>query len=158
MNIKRILFAALCCVMTQVVLAQAKRISGTVTDADGPVMMANVVEVDAGNRIVSATQTDFNGNFSMQVKSPKNKLKFSYVGDKTIKKKFGKNAILKGMNLEEGATAKDRNAQIVKNMYGGYYFLPKPDSADPTIYIAERKGLFIRKDWLEAVGMEMPTS
>ena len=30
----------------------------------------------------------------------------------TIKKKFGKNAILKGMNLEEGATAKDRNRQI----------------------------------------------
>ena len=30
----------------------------------------------------------------------------------TIKKRFGKNAILKGMNLEEGATAKDRNRQI----------------------------------------------
>ena len=30
----------------------------------------------------------------------------------TIKKRFGKNAILKGMNLEEGATARDRNAQI----------------------------------------------
>lgn len=30
----------------------------------------------------------------------------------TIKKKFGKNAILKGMNLQEGATAKDRNEQI----------------------------------------------
>ena len=29
-----------------------------------------------------------------------------------IKKKYGKNAILKTMNLEEGATAKDRNAQI----------------------------------------------
>ncbi len=29
-----------------------------------------------------------------------------------IKKKFGKNAILKGMNLEEGATGRDRNAQI----------------------------------------------
>ena len=29
-----------------------------------------------------------------------------------IKKKFGKNAILKGMNLEEGATAKERNQQI----------------------------------------------
>ena len=29
-----------------------------------------------------------------------------------IKKKYGKNAILKGMNLEEGATAKDRNEQI----------------------------------------------
>lgn len=29
-----------------------------------------------------------------------------------IKKKFGKNAILKGMNLQEGATAKNRNSQI----------------------------------------------
>lgn len=29
-----------------------------------------------------------------------------------IKKKFGKNAILKGMNLEEGATTKERNQQI----------------------------------------------
>ena len=30
----------------------------------------------------------------------------------TIKKRFGKNAILKGMNLEEGATTRDRNTQI----------------------------------------------
>lgn len=30
----------------------------------------------------------------------------------TIKRRFGKNAILKGMNLEDGATAKDRNEQI----------------------------------------------
>ena len=29
-----------------------------------------------------------------------------------IKKKYGKNAILRGMNLEQGATAKDRNDQI----------------------------------------------
>ena len=30
----------------------------------------------------------------------------------SIKKKFGKNAILKGMNLQDGATAMDRNRQI----------------------------------------------
>lgn len=30
----------------------------------------------------------------------------------SIKKRFGKNAVLKGMNLEEGATAKERNNQI----------------------------------------------
>ena len=30
----------------------------------------------------------------------------------SIKKKFGKNAILKGMSLQEGATARDRNSQI----------------------------------------------
>ena len=29
-----------------------------------------------------------------------------------IKKKFGKNALLKGMNLMEGATTKERNNQI----------------------------------------------
>ena len=29
-----------------------------------------------------------------------------------IKEKFGKNAILKGLNFEEGATAKERNQQI----------------------------------------------
>ena len=29
-----------------------------------------------------------------------------------VKKKYGKNAILKGMNLEEGATAMERNRQI----------------------------------------------
>ena len=30
----------------------------------------------------------------------------------SIKKKFGKNAIVKGMDLQEGATAMQRNAQI----------------------------------------------
>jgi DNA polymerase V len=30
----------------------------------------------------------------------------------TIKKKYGKNAILKGMNLQEGATTVERNNQI----------------------------------------------
>ena len=39
-------------------------ISGTVTDALGPVMMANVVELDAANRIVASAVTDMSGNFS----------------------------------------------------------------------------------------------
>ncbi len=52
----------------------------------------------------------------------------------------------------------DAVSQLVHNMYGGYYFLPKPDSADPEIYKAERKGLFIRKDWLENLGLAMPTT
>ena len=29
-----------------------------------------------------------------------------------IKKKYGKNAVVRGMNLKEGATAMDRNRQI----------------------------------------------
>ena len=83
MTIKKILFTALLAIVSQTLMAQGVRVSGTLTDNDGPIMMANVVERDANNRIVSAVQTDFNGNFSMQVKSTKNKLVFSYVGDKT---------------------------------------------------------------------------
>ena len=60
--------------------AQQVRISGTVNDDMGPVMMCNVSEIDNNNRIVSNTQTDFNGNFSMTVKNAKNKLQISYVG------------------------------------------------------------------------------
>ena len=83
MIFKKILFTAMLAVISQTLMAQGVRVSGTLTDNDGPIMMANVVERDANNRIVSAVQTDFNGNFSMQVKSTKNKLVFSYVGDKT---------------------------------------------------------------------------
>ncbi len=64
-------------------VAQEARISGTISDSFGPVMMCNVVEVDGNNRNVSFAQTDLNGNFSMAVKNTKNKLKISYVGYKT---------------------------------------------------------------------------
>ena len=70
-------------IFTLTAQAQEVRISGTVSDAMGPIMACNVVEIDANNRIVSNAQTDFNGNFSMTVKNAKNKLRISYVGCKT---------------------------------------------------------------------------
>ena len=79
----KFLLTLLFTVIAQTMWAQGKVISGTVEDAMGPIMMANVVERDANNRIVSATQTDMMGNFSMEIKNPKNKLVFSYVGNKT---------------------------------------------------------------------------
>lgn len=83
MSKTKILLTLLFVVICQVMMAQGKVISGTVEDALGPVMMANVVERDANNRIVNATQTDMMGNFSMEIKNPKNKLVVSYVGSKT---------------------------------------------------------------------------
>ena len=65
-------------------------ISGTVTDAYGPVMMANVVELDAANRIVASAVTDLNGNFSFKLKNPKDKLRITYVGYKTVTLPFNK--------------------------------------------------------------------
>ncbi|MBR1548092.1 MAG: carboxypeptidase-like regulatory domain-containing protein, partial [Prevotella sp.] len=83
MSKSKILLTLLFAVVAQLAMAQSKVISGKVEDAMGPVMMANVVERDANNRIVSATQTDMMGNFSMEIKNPKNKLVVSYVGSKT---------------------------------------------------------------------------
>ena len=82
MSKSKILLTLLFTVISQVMLAQGKVISGTVEDSMGPVMMANVTERDGNNRIVSHTQTDMMGNFSMEIKNPKNKLVVSYVGSK----------------------------------------------------------------------------
>ena len=80
-NIKYLLTLALC-FCCAVGFAQ-KRVSGHVFCADGPVIMANVVEMDNSNRVVSATQTDANGNFSLSIKNPANKLQVSYIGYQT---------------------------------------------------------------------------
>ena len=79
----KIVFTLLLCLVAQMIYAQGKVISGTVEDAMGPVMLANVTERDANDRIVNATQTDMMGNFSMEIKRTKNMLVVSYVGSKT---------------------------------------------------------------------------
>ena len=67
-------------------VAQQKRISGHVFNPkDGAVVMANVVEKDKTNRVVSATQTDMSGNFSMTIKNPNNRLEVSYIGYATAR-------------------------------------------------------------------------
>ncbi len=82
-NKMKYLFLMVFALLSSVAMAQGIRISGTVNADDGPVMMCNVVEIDANNRIVSQGQTDINGNFSMEIINPKNKLKISYIGYKT---------------------------------------------------------------------------
>ena len=50
-----------------------------------------------------------------EVKRKQDKEKKEYELQKSIlciKRKYGKNAILKGMNFEEGATTIDRNSQV----------------------------------------------
>ncbi|MCQ2110225.1 MAG: TonB-dependent receptor plug domain-containing protein [Bacteroidaceae bacterium] len=59
-------------------------ISGVISDSEGPMMMVNVVEVDATGRIVSHAITDINGEWSFRLGSPKNKLQVSYIGYETV--------------------------------------------------------------------------
>jgi hypothetical protein len=70
--------------VSSLAMAQITRISGTVSDDFDVLPGVNVVEIDASNRMVNATVTDMNGNFVLPVKSQKNKVKFSYMGFKTI--------------------------------------------------------------------------
>lgn len=88
-SIKYVLTLVLCFCCT-VAFAQ-RRITGHVwSSADkGPIVMANVAEIDKSNRAISATQTDANGNFSLSIKNPANTLQVSYIGYKTVRRSIG---------------------------------------------------------------------
>ena len=77
-------------------------VSETLKDngADVPEQLNMFVDYEAIEKERQAEEKQFNREKQMQ----------KAVID--IKKRYGKNAIIKGMNLEEGATAKDRNRQI----------------------------------------------
>ncbi len=79
----RILLFFLCIVASCNVSAQIKAVHGTVSDEYGELLGASVCEVDGGGRIIEATTTDINGNFSMSIRNPKDKIRFSFVGCKT---------------------------------------------------------------------------
>ena len=87
---KKIIGAGITCLQLSVVCTYAQSagdiISGTVKDSYGAVIGANVVEIDAANRIQASAVTDINGNFSFKLKNPKDKIRFSYVGYKTVTK------------------------------------------------------------------------
>ena len=60
------------------------KITGCVKDNNGqPLQNVNLVEIDQYGRIVASALTDKNGNFSLKVASPGNKIRFSFVGLKT---------------------------------------------------------------------------
>ena len=59
-------------------------ISGVIEDKEGPMMMVNVTERDAADRIVAHAITDINGEFSFRLVSPKNRIQITYVGYETV--------------------------------------------------------------------------
>ncbi len=132
----------LLCFVAQRGWAQGTRISGVVTDAFGPVMMASVVERDANNRNVSATTTDMNGNFSMMVKNTRNKLVVSYIGCKTWSQRIGDTTVFT-IALETGA--QQLNEVVVRSKHGnqGGLAIPKREMsvAQQTMDMAKVEGI-----------------
>ena len=89
MNKRRYLLLIMLAVLTFVGASAQHRISGNVSDDIDVLMMVNVVERDANNRIVSHAQTDMNGNFSMTIQNTKNFLEVTYVGYEPYKVQIG---------------------------------------------------------------------
>ncbi len=82
-----IILACLMLAFAQICYGQASSIvRGVVSDTSGETLIgAAVQEVDVNGRVYSSVNTDINGEFSMNVKNPKNKLLVSYVGCKSQK-------------------------------------------------------------------------
>ena len=59
-------------------------ISGVIEDTEGPMMMVNVTERDAADRIVAHAITDMEGNFSFRLVNPNDRLQVTYVGYETV--------------------------------------------------------------------------
>ncbi len=123
-------------------MAQEIRISGTVNDAMGPVMMCNVVEIDGNNRIVSSAQTDFNGNFAMTVKNTKNKLRVSYVGMKTQVITIGTRTKF-NITLQDQTTLKEVTVVSKRKFNQGGLAIPEKEVsvAAQTFNMSEVEGL-----------------
>ena len=140
-NIKYLLLA-ICCLFTSAAMAQGTRISGTVNDVEGPVMMCNVVEIDANNRNVSYSQTDINGNFSMEIVNTKNKLQISYVGYKKVTIPIGDRTVFDIM-LEEENTLKEVVVKAKAKFKQGGLVIPENEvsAAKQTFNMSEVEGL-----------------
>ncbi|MBR1377612.1 MAG: SusC/RagA family TonB-linked outer membrane protein [Bacteroidaceae bacterium] len=114
--ISMLMLLACFCTMAQAQVKAGDIISGTVSDDIEPLMMVNVVEIDANKRIVAHGVTDINGNFSFKCVNPKDHIQISYVGYKTqnlpINKKVYKivlqsdtqiePVVIKGTQMTEG--------------------------------------------------------
>lgn len=116
-------------------------ITGNVYDNLGPVISANVVEVDAANRIVAACVTDFNGNFSFKLKNPKDKLKVSFVGYKTTILPFNKTNFK--INLVDATQIKEVVVKSRRRTQGSGLAIPEREvsTARQTISTKEFEGL-----------------
>ena len=138
----KILLTLLFAVIAQTMLAQGTVISGTVEDAMGPVMMANVVERDGNNRIVNATQTDMMGNFSMKITNTKNKLVVSYVGSKTKVLTIGNQKTFKVRMEDDKTTLQEVTVKGRRTNSGGLNIDKREISvSQQTMNMAELEGM-----------------
>ncbi len=141
-SIKYVLTFALC-LCCSIAFAQ-KRITGHVWSAtdNGPVVMANVAEIDRSNRAISATQTDANGNFSLQIKNNGNTLQISYIGYKTVRMPIGTQTNFR-VKLEDKNTFATAEKVVTRKMQTNGMVIPEREIsvAQQSLNMDEMQGL-----------------
>ena len=97
---------------------QITSVHGNVSDELGPLVGASVCEMDANGRVIESTITDLNGNFTMKIRNPKDKLRFTYVGSKTITEPINRTNYQIVM-VSEGELIDEVVIQAKKRVVGG---------------------------------------
>ena len=136
-----ILIAIHCTLFISPAGAQIKNIHGTVKDDMGELMGASVCEIDGSGRIIEATVTDMNGNFSMRIRNPKDKVRFSYVGCKTQTLPIDRQEY--HIKMSSQTTIKEVTVMAKKKLNGGGLAIPEREIsyATQTIDMKEFEGL-----------------
>ena len=118
-------------------------VHGTVSDEMGGLMGATVCEIDGNDRIINSAVTDLNGNFTMKVKSTKDKIRFSYVGMKTQVMAINKTTY--NIRMSSATTLKEVTVKSKKRAQGNGLPIPERELsyATQTISMKEFEGLGI---------------
>ena len=118
-------------------------IHGVVSDDMGGLAGASVCEIDGTGRIIEATVTDINGNFSMKVRNQKNKIRFSYIGYKTLTLPINKTVFKVTMKSE--LQIKEVTVTAKKRMRGNGLAIPEREKsfASQSIDMKEFEGIAV---------------
>lgn len=118
-------------------------VHGTVSDDMGPLMGATVCEIDGTGRIINSAITDLNGNFTMKVKNPKDKIRFSYVGLKTQSLPLDRSTYK--IHMASATTLKEVTIKSKKRVSGNGLPIPQREvsSATQSLSMKEFEGLAI---------------
>lgn len=142
-NRLRFMAMALLLFVATAVQAQITSVHGTVSDDMGPLMGATVCEIDVNGRIIESTITDMNGNFTMKVRNPKDKIRISYVGMKTLTLPINKTTF--NLTMNSATVLKEVTVKAKKRMQGNSLPIPEREIAasTQTISMKEFEGLGI---------------
>ena len=132
------------CGLTAFAQERITSVHGTIEDEFGPLMGATVCEVDANGRVISGTQTDMNGNFTMKIINPKDQLRFQFLGMTTQTFPIDKTTYNVKMSAE-AQTIKEVTVSATKRMEGNSLHIPEREigKAKQTIKMEEFEGLAV---------------